>query len=328
MAAGLAPRTTASGYTPPPAPAPAKPVAPSWMAEPTSAFQAMRDTVGEGRGPASMSVSDDMLTSRQLTQLLSTDNPYITRARTSAAEYSGARGLQNSSIGAGAGEAAAIDAGFDIANADAGRYFEAGRFNTEQANQFSRDANAFDRTGALTALQGGMDINRDQLGYSFKAGESALDRSLEKELLDTREQNEDDRLRASLSVNADLQREELDWKARQSEEERRVDTWVSEQDRTSRDTNAQRELAARTSELGQRREDDLSGGYRDANTAAMNAYNNTITAIQASEMDPDVKTAQIAQAQATFQQQTQWLSTMYANAPGWQQEWATFTIEP
>lgn len=61
--------------------------------------------------------------SGQLNTLLSgPESPYITRARARADETSNARGLLNSSIGAGAGEAAAIDAALPIASADANIY--------------------------------------------------------------------------------------------------------------------------------------------------------------------------------------------------------------
>lgn len=58
----------------------------------------------------------------QMDTLLSAGSPYITRARTSAAQYANRRGLLNSSIAAGAGEAAAIDAALPIASQDAATY--------------------------------------------------------------------------------------------------------------------------------------------------------------------------------------------------------------
>lgn len=57
--------------------------------------------------------------SGRLNTLLDESNPYIDRARTRAKQYANRRGLMNSSIAAGAGEAAAIDAALPIATADA-----------------------------------------------------------------------------------------------------------------------------------------------------------------------------------------------------------------
>lgn len=57
--------------------------------------------------------------SGRLDTMLRRDNPYIQRARTAAAQAANRRGLQSSSIAAGAGEAAAIDAALPIAQVDA-----------------------------------------------------------------------------------------------------------------------------------------------------------------------------------------------------------------
>ena len=58
----------------------------------------------------------------RLTNLLKKDNPYLVGARASAERYAGSRGLQNTSIAAGAGETAAIQSALPIAQQDAGFY--------------------------------------------------------------------------------------------------------------------------------------------------------------------------------------------------------------
>lgn len=150
---------------------------PDWATNPSQAVGALQSMAGQMKGPTSFAVNDNMLTSSQLMKLLSQDNPYITRARAKSAEYSAARGLQNSSIGAGAGEAAAIDAALPIAQSDAQAYFEGGMADFQNANQFIRDENSFGREGALAALNQGFNLARDDAGYRFQAGESAAGRS-------------------------------------------------------------------------------------------------------------------------------------------------------
>lgn len=63
--------------------------------------------------------TEDMLVSKQLTKLLGEGSPLIERARTKAMETAASRGLQNSSIAAGAGEAAAIDSMLPVAQGNA-----------------------------------------------------------------------------------------------------------------------------------------------------------------------------------------------------------------
>lgn len=71
----------------------------------------------------------------QLTGLLETDSPYITRARTRAAQTANSRGLINSSMAAGAGEAAAIDAALPVAQQDAQTYTQQQYQNQNASNQ-------------------------------------------------------------------------------------------------------------------------------------------------------------------------------------------------
>jgi len=79
----------------------------------------------------------------QLHSLLSSGNPYVERAKSGARETANQRGLLNTSMAAGAGEAAAIDAALPIASADANVYGTASRENqgyTNTAGQFNAGA--------------------------------------------------------------------------------------------------------------------------------------------------------------------------------------------
>lgn len=72
--------------------------------------------------------------SGQLDALLAKDSSYVTRARAGASQTANSRGLLNSSMAAGAGEGAAIDAALPIANADAQTYQTAARDNQAAGN--------------------------------------------------------------------------------------------------------------------------------------------------------------------------------------------------
>lgn len=93
--------------------------------------------------------------SGQLNTLLATGSPYLDLARGQAAEQANSRGLLNSSMAAGAGEAAAIGAAVPIATHDADTYTAASRDNqgaVNTANQFTAgEANENSRTNAAAA---------------------------------------------------------------------------------------------------------------------------------------------------------------------------------
>lgn len=89
----------------------------------------------------------------QMDTLLSKESPYITRARTSAAQYSNSRGLVNSSMGAEAGESAAIGAALPIASQDANTYSATRLTNQAAKNRGLEFTAGSTNQGALTAFQ-------------------------------------------------------------------------------------------------------------------------------------------------------------------------------
>ncbi len=157
----------------PAAPAPAGALA-GWATNPSAMTSADLATIaGPTQGPTAYKPDDSALVSKQLAALLSQDSPYITRARTKAAQYANRRGLSNSSMAAGAGEVAAIDAALPIASADAGTFFTAQRDNANAENTFARDANAFGRQGALAITNAGFQAGRDEADRAFTTGRDA-----------------------------------------------------------------------------------------------------------------------------------------------------------
>jgi len=71
------------------------------------------------KNPVVAGVSDNELVSGNLNKLLAQGSPYLEKARSDSLQMALGRGLQNSSIAAGAGEAAAIGAALPIAQGDA-----------------------------------------------------------------------------------------------------------------------------------------------------------------------------------------------------------------
>jgi transcription termination factor Rho len=142
--------------------------------------------------------------SNQLTRLLTSGNPYLERARTKALAGANRRGLLNSSMALGAGEAAAIDAALPIAQADANTFGGAERYNVDIGNTFARDANTFGRQGALAKLGGLLSQESQAQGL---AGQFGL---LDAQQGFTRERDAsqfDNRLREIVALTAaDLQR--------------------------------------------------------------------------------------------------------------------------
>lgn len=162
--------------------------APAPAAPQTAANFDFAKQTGETAKPTSWTPSDNAMASNQLTKLLSEDSKYMQMARAGAARTANSRGLLNSSIAAGAGEAAAIQSALPIAQQDAQTWGASEQFNAGQTNEFARDGNLFQRQGVLAkfnatneAEQRGLDrqqqTNLQRDDQNFRAGQATLDRA-------------------------------------------------------------------------------------------------------------------------------------------------------
>lgn len=140
--------------------------------------------------------------SGQLNTLLSSGSSYLDRARTSAQQWGESRGLLNSSMTAGAGEAAAIDAALPIASQDASIFGtqrlanqqyqnQASQFNAASANQASMfnagESNRFSGQRLGAELQTGLigaqteaakELASQQFGFQTQLGQQAYQQQL------------------------------------------------------------------------------------------------------------------------------------------------------
>lgn len=97
------------------------------------------------QGTTSWDVSPNQTVQTQLEQIIAADSPLMQQARARALQAANERGLLNSSMAVTAGQSALYDAAMPIAQQDASTYADAGRFNADASNTFSRDNNAFVR---------------------------------------------------------------------------------------------------------------------------------------------------------------------------------------
>lgn len=148
-------------------------------------------------------VTGNELVSNQLNNLLSKNNPYIQRARASAAEVGNSRGLLDSSITAGAGEAAAIDAAMPIAQQDAAVYSDRGQMREQGIiNSYARnqaDAN----TANLYGVQAGYEsaLSKQEHGQASALQSQAADAEIRIQQIN----NDAEKYLKSLDIAADAQ---------------------------------------------------------------------------------------------------------------------------
>lgn len=161
--------STAMAGTPSPLAAPTGALSSSSQIDPTTLTGALGTAT-------TWTPSESDLASSRLTSMLSSDSPYLTRARSRAAQYANSRGLLNSSIAASAGEAAAIDAAAPIATADASTLARAGEFNAGAQNTITGQSNDFQIRGALARYDAQNTAEQNDLNRTSTAQQNELAR--------------------------------------------------------------------------------------------------------------------------------------------------------
>lgn len=250
---------------------------PSWGTNPADAN--LQDMAGTMQGATSYTPTDNALVSAQLSKLLSKDSDYMTRARTRAMQTASGRGLLNSSMAAGAGEAAAIDAGLPIAQQDATTFGTAERDNNNNVNQFARDSNAFGRDAALTKYKGVLDLAANQQGLELERGK-ALTLAASNDASNALEAQRNDLQGRQLDADTDYRNSDLDFRRGASDK----DAALREKDLVLRQSSADKDAELRAQELALR-DKGLTQDATQRDQAARTALQGDIAAIRRQASD-------------------------------------------
>lgn len=239
------------------APQAQQPATPRTQTVPDPSKTNISDLAGPQQGANAYSMSEQDLAAGRLDKMLQSDSPYITRARTRAAEVAQSRGLMNSSLAAGAGEAAAIDAAQPFALADSAALQRANEFNTNAKNTFGLQSNDISNTNARAQYQG--ILSNYQQTRDLGQQQSQFDQTY---ALDNRRLGESTR---QFDVNQRLERDRLNASSTQAQGDRQLEA--------SR-TIAQLRDTANTSIRALESDPNMSAD------AKRNAINNILTATQ------------------------------------------------
>jgi hypothetical protein len=242
-------------------------------------------------------------------------------------------------------------------NADAKNFRNMGMFDAATGiyrdtaqQQFQAGENALDRTFTTSERLGTQSYNSSEnvaqrswqtgervAGQTFTAGETALNRAWQsgerigaqnfgaaQATLDRDQQEKIVKLQQEGATK--LQATEIASRERMQIAQQ---TFDSEQLGKEQAFIVQRDAQAFENQLAlidQNTGTNLAADYRAESTKALTAYQSSVTAIQLSDMDEDVKVAQIAALGTIYQTQMTFTNTLFENAPGWSDEWST--IEP
>jgi hypothetical protein len=252
-------------------------------------------------------VTPQSTVSGQLDSLLSANSPYLEQARLAAMNQASSRGLLNSSLAAGAGEAAAIQSALPIATQDANTYFAQAQANQNARNQFglnqqSSDLNAdlarlntalnTDSASRLARLNNDLQMQQNQQNFGFQS-----------QLANQNYQNSLGLQNATFANNRTLQGDQF-----------------------NQNLALQNNTAA-----NQRKQQDLtnSQGLHNAylTTVSQNNTNATTdinTILQTPGLTPEQQQTAISLREKQRDNDNQAVYDYYSAAPGWVNDWNTF----
>lgn len=124
----------------------------------------------------------ESLVQNQLTGLLDPNNPLMKRAVSQSQELAASRGLQSSSIAAGAGTGAMIDRALPIAQQDAQTYGNAQQLGWQQGFQADQNNLAREQDARMFDKQGGLQTQLQNNQFSFENTQQNASRAMQAEL--------------------------------------------------------------------------------------------------------------------------------------------------
>lgn len=296
----------------------------------------------------------------QFGMLTAKGNPLMTQATTQAKQQANAQGMLNSTMAIQAGQIAGYNAALPIAQQDAATFADAGRFNAGAQNtamlanaNIAADMNRFNAgaTNDAATQQRASGIS----GYQQQQQIAASDRQQAAQIAESQRQQaaqiaESQRQQAA-QIDANTAAQIRDIEAQAAAQGRQLTAqetaqireleaaaarqqagFTQEQTMQQAQFEQQRQmLTAQTDEqlrmLDAQNGTKLADAYRATSQATYDAYIADVQRIQESDMDPDVKAAQVQNLQGLYETRQQYINTIYANTPGWSNEWSQFAVE-
>ena len=263
----------------------------------------------------------------QFGMLTAKGNPLMTQAETQAKQQANAQGMLNSTMAIQAGQMAGYNAALPIAQQDAATFADAGKFNAASKN-----------TAMLTNVGIEADMNRFNAGATNAAQQQQTAAGVagfqQQQQIDanTATQIRDIEAQAAAQGRQLTAQETAQIRELEAAATRQQAGFTQEQTMQAQQFEQQRQmLTAQTDEqlrvLDAQNGTKLADAYRSTSQATYDAYIADVQRIQESDMDPDVKAAQIENLQGLYQTRQEYINTIYSFSPGWSSEWSQFAVE-
>ena len=262
----------------------------------------------------------------QMEGLLSEGSRYLDIARQNSAQQSNKRGLLNSSMAAGAGERAAIEAAMPIATQDASTYNNQSLTN-QGANNRSMEYNAGNNQQMTLANMesqnqaGQFNAGQEQQNSQFNSASEndASQFSAQQQNAMEQANMQSDNQAGQFNAQADMQASEFN--ASQANEMLQQQ-WSQESSQAHQQTMANLNTSLEQGIIDAKAFANLRGQYLDSFTSAVNEANINISEIQSNaEIPAAEKTKMIEQQLSMRDADLTAMKALFEGMPMWQQNW-------
>lgn len=263
----------------------------------------------------------------QLNKITAAGSPLIDQAQTAAKQQAAKRGMLNSTMAITAGQDAAYRTALPIAQQDASTFAQAGQFNAGAKNTASlNNASMLTNTNQFNAsAANNLQSQQNSAGVSTYQQQQNINAQNQQQIRDIEAQ-------AAAQGRALTAQETAQIRDIEAAAQRQQAGFGQERAILSQQFDQQRQmLTAQTDEqlrlLDAQNGTKLADSYRQTSQNTYDAYITDVQRIQESDMEPDVKAAQIENLQGLYQTRQEYINTIYAFSPGWSTEWNQFAVE-
>lgn len=262
----------------------------------------------------------------QMEGLLSEGSKYLDLARSKAAQTANSRGFLNSTMAAGAGERAAIDAALPIASQDASTYHNQSLTNQNASNQ-SRQYNAGNNQQmTLANMQSQNQANQftagqEQQNSQFNAQQSNAAQEFTASQKNAMEQANMQSENQAGQFNATAEQQASEFNASQANQMLQQQ-WSQESAQAHESIMANLNASLEQGIIDAKAFANLRGQYLDSFTSVVNEANINISEIQSNENIPAAEKTKMIENQIKMRDaDLKAMKTLFESMPMWSQNW-------
>lgn len=271
--------------------------------------------------------ADDISTQKRMAGVMDDNSELMQMTRGGVDAAFNARGLVNSSMAVQAGREAMLSKAMDIVNPEIERMVGIAKTNVDNREAMARQAAANAGQANIAAMNNAAAMDRAKFGaeHDLKLADVNNKNSVELQKLAAA----NNMTLAEFNSKSATERQQMADAAALDRAKLQI---TAAKDQSASDFANQLKLFDMGTERSLQLSDraaaaELQQSYRTAAQATYDSYMKDVSAIETSDMDADVKAAQIQNLNTLYSQRQKYTNTLYQASAGWNAQWNQIAVE-